>query len=217
MLVLGVALSNSAGCAGNASARDPQAALHQYAAALRNGDAETAYALLSEQAKSRMTFEAFHRILKEKPEDLRPLADALSRPGKDVSVTAVVTSEDGETLEMVYEDGAWKADISALHLYSQATPLRALGSFVRAFEAGRYDVLLRFAPAAHGDGLSQELLQKAWEGEQKQEMSQLVASLREALPTAEAEVIGDRATVGYGAAGTVQMLLEDGVWKIEEF
>ncbi len=205
-------------CVRNSPSADPQETLQRYAAAIRARNAEAAYAMLSEQAKKRMTFEAFRRILEENPEELEPLAHALSRKADSVEVTATVTTPDGEALELVLEDGEWKADVSAIQLYSQATPERTLRSFVRAFKAGRYDVLLRFAPTEHTDGLTEELLQKAWEGDQREEMNQLVAALEAALPTARAELLGDdRATVPYGAAGAVQLLLEDDAWKIEEF
>ncbi len=211
-------LLTTPGCATRAASADPQQTLQRYAAAIRAKDAEAAYAMLSEQAKKRMTFEAFRRTLEENPEELEPLADALSRQADAVEVTATVTTPEGEALELVLEDGEWKADISSVQLYSQATPEKALRSFVKAFKAQRYDVLLRFAPAEHTEGLTEELLRKAWEGDQKEEMSQLVAALEAALPTARAEILGDnRATVPYGAAGAVQMLLEDGAWKIEEF
>jgi len=207
-----------AGCAARPHGSDPQATLQAYSAALRAGDAEGAYAMLSEQAKKRMPFEAFARILADNPQELMPLAESLARPAQQVEITATVTADNGDSLQLVLEDGQWKADMSAIHLYSQATPLRALGSFVRAFEAKRYDVLLAFAPNGHREGLTEQMLRSAWEGDQHQEMVQLVSALKVSLPTARVELLGDdRATVAYGAAGTVQLLLEDGVWKIEEF
>jgi hypothetical protein len=116
----------------------------------------------------------------------------------------------------VYEDGTWKADVSAVDLYSQATPLGALSAFVRAFEAKRYDVLMRFVPTDKRDGLDEARLQEAWEGDQKEEMQRLIDGLHSQLGTARVEILGSRATVAYGAGGTVQLLLEDGAWKIED-
>lgn len=174
--------------------------------------------MLSEQAKKRMPFEAFQRMLKENPEELEPLVHALSRQADSVEISATITAPNGDALGFVLEDGAWKADVSAVQLYSQATPLAALRSFIRAYRAQRFDVLVRFAPVEHQTGLNQELLRNAWGGEQQEEMNQLVAALEAALPTARPELLGDnRATVPYGAAGAVQLLLEDGLWKIEEF
>ena len=48
-------------------------------------------------------------------------------------------------------------------------------------------------------------------------MQRLTQALKAALPTAKIEQIGARATMAYGAGGTVEMVNEAGVWKIEEF
>ena len=60
-------------------------------------------------------------------------------------------------------------------------------------------------------------LRAAWEGAQKEEMIRITSALRAALPTAQFEEIGDRATMAYGSGGTVQLLREHGAWKIEDF
>jgi hypothetical protein len=108
-------------------------------------------------------------------------------------------------------------DASAVDLYSQATPRRAVTSFVRAFERKRYDVLMRFVPDGKKPGLDAKKLEQAWEGSQKQEMQRLIPAVKSALPTASFEEFGDRATMPFGAMGTVQLLQEHGVWKIEDF
>lgn len=204
------------GCASGPKAQSPEETLREYAAALREGDAEKAYSLLSEEARRTMPFESFQRMLAENPGEVREVAEALSRPAEPLRVTAVITSPEGETLHLVYEDGAWKADVSAVDLYSQATPLSALSAFVRAFEAKRYDVLMRFVPNDKREGLDEARLKEAWEGDQKEEMQRLCEGLESQLGTARVEILGSRATVAYGAGGTVQLLLEDGAWKIED-
>jgi hypothetical protein len=205
------------GCASGPKARTPEETLREYAQALREGDAERAYSLLSAEARRTMPFESFERMLKENPNDVREVAEALSRPSDALEVTAVISSPEGETLHLVYEDGAWKADVSAVDLYGQSTPLAALSAFVRAFEAKRYDVLMRFVPLEKRDGLDEKRLRLAWEGDQKEEMQRLIEGLKSQLGTAKVEILGSRATVAYGAGGTVEMLLEDGAWKIEDF
>ncbi len=49
------------------------------------------------------------------------------------------------------------------------------------------------------------------------EMLRITSALRAALPTAQFEEIGDRATMAYGSGGTVQLVREHGAWKIEDF
>ena len=105
---------------------------------------------------------------------------------------------------------------SAIDLYSQVEPRVAIASFVRAFDNRRYDILMRFVPDDKREGLDANALRRAWEGEQKNEMRQIVRALDAALPTARVEQIGDRATMAYGAAGTVELVRERGLWKIED-
>ena len=130
---------------------------------------------------------------------------------------ATLTAPDGAKLLLVYEGDGWRVDGSALDLYSQESPEAALASFVRAFNNKRYDVLLRFVPESKREGLSAEQLQRAWEGEQKQQVEQLTQALQASLPNVRVEVLGTRATVAYGAGGTVELVHELGAWRIEDF
>ena len=47
-------------------------------------------------------------------------------------------------------------------------------------------------------------------------MRGLPQALKAALPTARFEVLGERATMAYGAGGTVELVREHGVWKLED-
>jgi hypothetical protein len=209
-------------CASRAPAKGPRETLDAYARALEAGRTEEAYDLLSDEAKKSIPFEAFSRMVKENPEEVKDIATALSRPSGPPLVTATVTAPNGESLLLVYEDGEWRVDGSTIDLYSQATPKAAVVSFIRAYENRRYDVLLRFVPDKErapegGPALDSTKLRRAFEGEQKDEMEQITQGLRAALPTAKIELLGDRATMAYGAGSTVELVREHGLWKIEEF
>ncbi len=210
-------LATSAACTPQAKTPNPREALDRYTTALSEGRLRDAYALLSDEAKKSVSYEAFERMARENPEEIRALVAALERPTSPPYVTARVTTEDGDTLLLIYEDGAWRVDASAVDLYGQATPEQAVGSFVRAYENSRYDILMRFVPKADREGLDEQKLRAAWEGEQKAEMDQLTQVLAAALPTAQIELLGDRATLAYGTSGTVELIREDGAWKIEDF
>lgn len=206
-----------AACSKSEGPPHPRSAVDAYTAALREGRTRDAYELLSAEAQKTLSFEAFDRMVRENPSELEAMLDALQRPSADPYVTARITAPDGETLLLVYEDGAWRVDASAVDLFGQRTPEQAVRSFLRAFEGRRYDILLRFVPDAHREGLDAETLKKAWEGEQKEEMAQLVSSLAAGLAEARVEVVGDRATLVYGSGSTVELLREHGLWKIEDF
>ena len=204
-------------CAAGSNTGSPESALSAYSHAVERGQLADAYALLSSDAKKTIPFEQFKRMLQENPEQAQELIRALDRPQSGPArVTAQVTGAGGEPLLLVYENGAWRVDGSAIDLYSQATPESAAVAFVRGVENKRYDVLLRFVPDAQREGLSEATLRTAWEGEQKQDMARLIEALKAALPTARFEVVGERATLAYGAGGTIELVREHGAWKVEE-
>lgn len=222
------------GCASAPGSPNPRTALSQYTAALEQGRTQDAYALLSADAKRSVSYQAFETMTRENPAEVRALVAALERPTAPPYVTARVTAPGGESLLMVFEDGAWRIDASAVDLYGQTTPEQAVRSFVRAYQNKRYDILMRFVPEAHQEGLDEKKLRQAWEGEQKAEMEQLTSALLLAVsePSAHAtggdgssgpatgarvELLGDRATLAYGPSGIVELVREHGLWKIEDF
>src|SRR4051812_5715894 len=205
------------GCAAGSNTGSPESVLSAYARAIQRGQLAEAYALLSEDAKKTIPFDQFKRMIQENPEQAQELVRALDRPAAGPArVTAKVTGADGEPLLLVYENGAWRVDGSAIDLYSQATPEAAALSFVRAVENKRYDLLLRYVPDSQQDKLTEATLRAAWEGEQKQDMARLIEALKAALPAARFEVVGERATLAYGAGGTIELVREHAVWKVEE-
>jgi hypothetical protein len=204
-------------CGPPRASSNPREVLAAYAHALQEGRVQEAYALLSSEAKNTMPFDAFARMVKENPEEMRAIAAGLVRPSGEAEVTARVTTPDGDALLLRFEGGRWHVDRSAIELYSQDTPEAALRAFVRAFHNKRYDVILRFTPDAKREGLDAARLKKAFEGEQREEIDRLTQAVEAALPTATVEHLGDRATMSYGAGGTIELVREHGVWKIEEF
>jgi hypothetical protein len=215
--VLLVLVSGWAGCAAGGAGAGPREALRSYALALREGRTKDAYVLLSAEARGRLSLAEFQRMVTENGREIEDLSASLLAPAEVPRVTATLTSPDGETLLLVYEGDAWRVDGSALDLYSQESPEAAIASFVRAFNNKRYDVLLRFVPESKREGLSAEQLKKAWEGEQRQQVEQLTQALEASLPNVRVEVLGTRATVAYGAGGTVELVHELGAWRIEDF
>jgi hypothetical protein len=212
-----LALVAAAGCgAGNASS-GPREALRSYALALREGRTRDAYALLSVEAQGRVSLTEFQRMVAENGREIEDISASLLAPSEVPRVTATLTSPDGERLLLVYESDGWRVDGSALDLYSQETPEAAIASFVRAFDNKRYDVLWRFVPESKREGLSVEQLKQAWEGEQRKQVEQLTQALEASLPNLRIEVLGTRATVAYGAGGTVELVHELGAWRIEDF
>ena len=207
----------AAGCGLSTRPQNPEQVVGQYSDALRAGDARRAWSLLSEEARRAMPFELFRAELQRDPAAARRLADAVMRPSGPVTVTAVLVGADGDELHLVFEDGQWRLDADSIDPYPQATPRQALGSFVRAVRRRRFDVLLHLAPEADRKGLDAAKLARAIDVDQKAEVMAFVEALEAALPTAPVEILGNRATMGLGSGSTVQLVLEDGAWKIEDY
>jgi hypothetical protein len=221
-----VALAN-AGCKPRfEGAEGPAEALRAYARALEEGRAEDAYRLLSDDAKRSVSLEAFQRMVKENPDDVKEMARALARPGSDPVVTATVQSPTGEKLELVYENGSWTIDGTGVDRYGQSSPRQALVGFLRAYERQRFDVMMRYVPdderegraegwSKGGEALTAEKLKEAWTGPQKEFIAGIVQAIKAALPTAQIEETQDHAAMAYGAGGTVSFKRENGLWKIQ--
>lgn len=211
-----LALTLACAACGPPKAADPKSVLHAYSRALDEGRAEDAYRMLSEEARRGTSLEAFRRMVRDNPQEVREIAHALARPTSPPVVTATVTTSSGQELELVLENGKWKVEASAIDLYAQDTPRHAIQGFVRAVKRKRYDVVLKYVPDAHKEGLDAAKLKAAWEGHDKEEIEKVISALERALPTATIEETGDRATMAYGA-GTMQLVRERGLWKIEDF
>lgn len=211
------AFALSAGaCAGPHGSGDPQGVLHAYAHALEDGRADDGYRLLSDEARRGISIEAFRRMVKDDPEGVKEIGRALERPTGPPIVTATVTSPSGQELHLVLERGTWRVEASTIDLYAQDTPRHAILGFVRAVERKRYDVVMRYVPDTHREGLDATKLKSAWEGYERDEILQVVSAVKQALPTATIEETGERAAMPYGA-GTMQLVREHGLWKIENF
>ncbi len=171
LLSLTVALAGSStACGGAQQGQDPQSVLHGYARALEEGRAEDAYRMLSDEARRGISLEAFRRMVHDDPEGVKDIGRALERPTAPPVVTATVTSPSGQELHLVLEGGGWHVDASSIDLYAQDSPRHAIQGFVRAVERKRYDIVMRFVPDTHREGLDAPKLQSAWEGHEKDEI-----------------------------------------------
>ncbi len=217
LALIAASLACAPGCGGRA--QSPRSALEAYANALAEGRADDAYALLSKDARTRVSKEEFRGIVARNKQEAYELGKSLARESSDPYVTAVVPLKNGDKLLMVYEDGVWRVDASALDFYSQATPKQAIAGFVRAFENRRWDVLLRYTPDAHKEGLTPERLAEAWDPQKPEgkAIDRNVQQIKQVLETAKIEETGDRATMSLGPGGGLVMLVrEHGLWKVED-
>lgn len=196
--------------------RTPEAVAKSFGAALEERDLERAYALLSSETRARIDRATFERLVRENPAEIERLVRLLEDRPDAVDIRATVVSSDGDTVALVHEGDGWRLDGDVLELYPAGTPREALLSFVRAYDAGRFDVLIGFVPKRDREGLTPEALEASFRGAQRAEVAGIVGALRAALPTAAIQELGDRATMSYGS-GAAELVLEDGAWKVEDF
>src|SRR5262245_60383129 len=103
-LVFGACAVAALGCSSTPRAADPGSVLKSYARALEEGRADDAYRMLSDEARRGISLEAFRRMVKDNPDEVREIGKALSRPTSAPVVTATVTSPNGQELELVLEN-----------------------------------------------------------------------------------------------------------------
>ncbi|MCB9618616.1 MAG: hypothetical protein H6721_10505 [Sandaracinus sp.] len=212
VLVL-LAASGVTGC--GPRGQGPEDTLRAFAEALREGRYEDAYAFLDEGYRRRVAPAELRRHLEAHPEEVRRLVGLLSNAVETEEITAVVPVAGEEALTLRRDDGDWRVEGATIDFYDQSTPRNAVRAFVRAMQRRRYDVVLRLVPTADREGMSEERMREAFEGEAREEVERLVATLRESLD-APIEVVGDRATMAYGEGSTVQLVREGELWKIED-
>jgi hypothetical protein len=201
------------GCAGS-GASSPEGALTRFSQAVRQERYGAAYAMLSDDYRNRVSRREFERHLRENPAEAQRLAAQLGDLDGPIEVTARVDYDEGE-LQLVRQGKGWHIVGNVVDFYDQSTPRAAIRSFVRAMENRRYDVVMRFVPNADREGMTIEGMRQAWEGEGREEIERLLANLRVNLDN-PIEVVGDRATMSYGERFSMQLVREDGVWKVED-
>jgi hypothetical protein len=203
------------GCLGGSAGATPESAVAAFASALREGRVRDAYSLMSASYRRRVSYEEFERYFRDYPVEVRETARALSQRRGPAEEEAHVEYGEGEQLRLVREGGDWRVATDLVDFYDQTTPRAALRSFVRAMERRRYDVVLRLIPEPDREGMTEERMREAWEGEGREAVERLLANLRAALDN-PIEEVGDRATMVYGDRFRVQFVRERGAWRIED-
>lgn len=201
------------GCGGPPRAEDTLRAL---ARALRAGDADAAYALMSERYRATVPLEELRAAMARDPDGMARTAAALEAP-LGIEEEARAELAPGEVVVLRNEASGWRVLTDVAEYYGRRTPRQTVLSFVRAVEHERFDVVLALLPAAERARLSEASLRTEWTGPAREEVARLIASLREALarPDVALEEHGDRAVLVHGNRFRMVLVREDGLWCIE--
>jgi hypothetical protein len=194
---------------------EPAATMASFGAALARGDLGAAYQLTSVAFQRRVPYEAFTSGLAAAGAEPAALGQRLVAEAGAVAPRVAVTLELGEEVPLVLEGGRWRIDGPVYEAWGQATPRAAVRTFVRALDAGRYDIVLRLIPDRYRAGLSSDRLRAFWEGDHRQEHQALLARVRAALPGPLTET-GDEARLLMTPDRVVRLVREAGQWRIED-
>lgn len=196
--------------------QSPKSALHEYAEALRDENVSRAYSLMSAEFRGRHSEEEFARMLKDNREEARQTADRLALESSEMEVSAEFEYGLAEKMRLVQEGGSWRIASNPLAFYSQKTPQDAVRSFVRAYRLKRWEIMLRFVPKAYRERMTVEMVQKQFEGPRKEEMAEMMENLKVNLPAPTSDMQNNnQARLQYGEGYEVELVREEGLWKIK--
>ncbi|MCA9667553.1 MAG: hypothetical protein KC503_18260 [Myxococcales bacterium] len=196
----------TAACGGAAQKSSPQAALKRYIAAIDRDDAKTAYDLLSESVRRGITRSEFvDRWKKLKPELVTQAKQLAARLEQPLDVTARVSYPGGTRARLRYADNNWRIDGGISVAFQTATPMDAIKAFVRAVQQRSYEAVMKLLARSVRKGIEQDIQER---------MSKIQRWIKNEN---EIEVTGQRARVRYDARYKLELVKEDGQWKILDF
>lgn len=102
-------------------AQSPEAAVDAYIQAIQSGRLEDAYKMLSSESRRDLSFKDFKKQVEQNPEEISALLAGLKHQSAPPLVRAKVTTQEGDELTLIYEDGAWRVDESAIDRSSSAS------------------------------------------------------------------------------------------------
>ncbi|MCC6751196.1 MAG: hypothetical protein IT371_26325 [Deltaproteobacteria bacterium] len=199
----GLAWAVGSGCAAG-PARGPQDALRRYVNAIRDDQPQAAYALLDENTRRLMTQNEFTARWKTlRPELLTQASQVRARVDQPFPITAKLNYPGGTRAQLRFAEGAWRIDGGVSVALQSGSPAEALKAFVRAVEQRSYEAVMK-------------LLARSVRESVERDINERLTKLKEAMK-GEIEVNGDRARLQYDPRYKVELVNEDGQWRIADF
>jgi len=195
--------------------RGPTQTLDRYGRALKNGDFNTAYDLMSSQYRGKISREDYVRMMRDNSREVGETAERLRGKRGSLEVSAEFEYGLGDKMLLVQEGGRWRIASNPLAFYDQSTPRNALRSFLRAYRLERFDIMLRFVPNAYREKMDVAKMKAQFTGPSREQMENLINTLEANVDEPIVER-GNDARMSYGDRFTVQFVKEDGVWKLKD-
>jgi hypothetical protein len=192
-----------AGCSAGAGVPEPAGAVDAYTDALRRGDADAVYAMLSDESKRAISKDELRRVMSEQKIELAEHVAGLGSQERVVSARAEVRYDDGEVVSLDLDDGSFRVTAADALPAAARTPEQALGQLRRVLARRSYPGLLR-------------VLSPRTRAAVERELRSLVEGLTEP-GSLRVDVVGDTATVEVPGGHTVKLKREDGLWHVDDF
>jgi len=190
-----------------ATSSDPEPALVAWRQAVAKGDAHAAYKLLSSSLRARISESDFALQWKAAQADLSSQEEALHAPYAVRRASVELT--DGRAWPLVRDPDRWR--VAAAHPLDPGgdTPEDALRRVVAAIDARDFDALL---------GLLAEPLRTTVEQALADRVSRLKTAVRRGgIELSGSSSSGTTARLRYDARYHVDLVLENGRWRVADF
>lgn len=183
---------------------NPLSTLHNYIDAVKNKDSKAIYGMLSKARRYQLSETTIKKAMKEYQLEFEQQLEALSNILKQERLSPIINVilADGEIITLKEEGGKWKVTGGFDRAVSQNTPQETISALYKALL--RRDYFLFF-----------KLLTTKKQEELETEITSLIQRLKR-VDTLSVVIEGDKATVEYLPGHYIELILEDGKWKIND-
>jgi hypothetical protein len=182
---------------------DPKVTARAYASAAKRGDAAAIYALLTPEGQRALGVSGTKQLVSESRGELGRTAQAIQSESARVEASAEARFSDGESAQLVLEDGQFKVDAASLLPARPRTPSQALAGLRRALARRSYPALMA-------------LFANDSQGALESDIGSLVSGL-EHPETLDIQINGDAAEVQLPTGHRILLKREAGIWRVLDF
>jgi hypothetical protein len=201
-LGLGLLLVSPGACAPK-PLPDPRSVAQRWADAMKKGDTDTAYELLSDDARRSFGRKGVAELLGQHRQELAQRGQATAAPHARLDASATVTFADDRSARVMLERGRYRVAAAGAFPAAAATPLDALRELREVLGRRSFRGLLRVLTRDTAQTLEGSL-------------ADLLKALDEPS-SVDIELEGRRAVAKLPGGHRVELEREDGVWKVKEF
>ncbi|MBW2456859.1 MAG: hypothetical protein JRI68_20250 [Deltaproteobacteria bacterium] len=191
------------GCTRQVAMPEPDPVADAYAAAVRQGDADAIYRMMSAESRRATSRDEIARVLAEQRAELSEHAEAIASKERVLTARAEVRYDDGEVVSLDLDGGQFKVTAADALPAAAKTPEQALSQLRGVLARRSYAGLLR-------------VLSPRTRAAMEQDLRTLVEGLNEP-ESLQIDVVGDAATVTVPGGHQVKLRREDGVWHVDDF